>query len=178
MDNLLPRSSWRSLSHSLLLRSCAHGLITTQRLGCLRGRSQEQTCILLVNLRAGSLVRGTSKFKIGKRCCKAHRVIWYLVTGEDPLDHDIDHKDQCNLVTINFQIFGRLHDLKIGLTILSGGGDFTKPLVSTRLTSTTNGKHLHLGLFLTPAEAQAAYREKAVELRGEFAPQAWRQGSA
>ena len=41
-----------------------------------------------------------------------------------------------------------------------------------------NGTQTRLGTFLTFEEAQTAYREKAVELRGEFAPQAWRQGSA
>ena len=35
-----------------------------------------------------------------------------------------------------------------------------------------------LVMFLTAEEAKAAYDAKAVELRGEFAPQAWRQGSA
>ena len=52
--------------------------------------------------------------------------------------------------------------------------------VTTRLLAnsevTLNDEYL--GLFLTAEDAQAAYREKAVELRGEFAPQAWRQGSA
>ena len=36
----------------------------------------------------------------------------------------------------------------------------------------SNGKQASSWVtFLTPAEAEAAYREKAVELRGEFAPQ-------
>ena len=141
-------------------------------------RAESRTNMHLVGKPAGWLTsKGYIEVKIGKRCCKAHRVIWYLVTGEDPLDHDIDHKDQCpsNNKFSNLRKATRSQNRS---NHSQRGWGFHKATGKYQAYIYHEGKHLHLGLFLTPAEAQAAYREKAVELRGEFAPQAWRQGSA
>ena len=120
---------------------------------------------------------GHVQVRVGKCCYMAHRIIWYLVTEEDPQDFDIDHRDQCpgNNRFSNLRKATRSQNRS---NHSQQGYRFHKRTGKYQASIQHNGKQIYLGLFLTPAEAQAAYREKAVELRGEFAPQAWRQGSA
>ena len=103
----------------------------------------------------------------------SHRVAYLLGTGDDPKDALVDHID---LNRSNNRLSNlRLANAQQSLANRDVRG-FSYHKASGKFRSYFNGEDL--GLFLTAEEAQAAYREKAVELRGEFAPQAWRQGSA
>ena len=104
-----------------------------------------------------------------------HRVAWYLQTGEDPLDNLVDHE---NLDTFD----NRFSNLRLASTRENGfnrkaSGVFFHPGINRYIARIWTGEsHQYIGCFLTVEEAERAYREKAVELRGEFAPQEWRQG--
>lgn len=101
----------------------------------------------------------------------AHRIIWKLVTGEDPLE--IDHIDGnrsnnriSNLRTVtsaeNSKNMKRAEDNSSGVT----GVYFTKRLGKYIAEITANGKYRYLGLFCTLEEATAA--RKAAELELNF----------
>lgn len=97
----------------------------------------------------------------------ASRAAWLIVTGEDPVDHIVDHKDRnkqnnafsnLRLATDNTNQWNR------------AARGYHKRGNRYCACIRHYGKLLHIGTFDTPEEAQAAYRQKARELRGEFAP--------
>ena len=116
-----------------------------------------------------SLVRG--KFFYG------HRAAWYIVTGQDPLDSTIDHIDRnrSNNKWNNLRISTYMQNAQNqSCRGFCWDKSRQKYIVSVRAW----GKTYFVGRFLTIEEARAAYDAKAVELRGEFAPQECRQDSA
>ena len=98
---------------------------------------------------------------------KSSRVAWLFVTGEDPGDSIVDHKDRnkSNNRASNL----RLVTDRENVWNTEARGWF-KDRNSYRACIGHYGKMIHLGSFGSAEEAQAAYRSKAVELRGEFAP--------
>ena len=98
---------------------------------------------------------------------QANRVAWLYVTGKDPGKFIVDHKDgdkvnncasNLRLATDNTNQWNR----KARGWHKHGSG------YQSHIRHFGN---LHyIGTFSTAEEAQAAYRAKAVELRGEFAP--------
>ena len=103
-----------------------------------------------------------------------HRVIWVLVTGEDPgedridhYDHDPDNNAWHNLRRLTHRqntTFSKPHsDSKTGL---KGVRCLPKGRFQARIYH--QGTTINLGCFPTAEQAAAAYREKEVELRGEF----------
>ena len=118
---------------------------------------------------AGSLtVRGDYyKVIIDKTTYLLHRIIWKLVTGQDPGELEIDHKnrngrDNCfhnlRLATVPEQ---EANKIKRG-TAKSGNRFNARILIE--------GKRVTLGCFDTEEQAHRAYQLKCKELRGEFAP--------
>ena len=123
---------------------------------------------------------GTSKNTGGyvmlyrKRHLLAHRVAWFLETGQDPLGFEIDHKNR--KVDDN-----RIINLRMATSAENSwnteerlGCYFRSDIQKWQARITINKRRINLGHFLTVREARAAYYAKAIELRGEFAPQAWR----
>ena len=106
------------------------------------------------------------------RRLNGHRVAWYMSTGEDPLHNKVDHidRDPTNNRLNNLRLCNtsqnRINSLHKGYTYRKTTGHFEASIYH-------QGEVIHLGTFLKAEEAEKAYREKAVELRGEFAPQEW-----
>ena len=107
------------------------------------------------------------------RKCAAHRLVWYIVTGEDPAEYDIDHIDGCRW---NNKISNlRKATKQQNLGNRKGRGAYLQKTTGKYTSKLSHkNKTIYLGTFLTAEEAEAAYREKAVELRGEFTPQEWK----
>lgn len=123
---------------------------------------------------AKSSVKSQSDYCVvsfGGSAYAAHRVIWFIVTGEQPPDQ-IDHKD---LNGTN----NRWPNMRAATPVQNGANKapIRKGLKgAVRLRSgryqaqvKCNGVFHYLGSFATEAEANAAYAAKAVELFGEFA---------
>ena len=120
---------------------------------------------------AGYLLLG-----LNKHYFYGHRAAWLLITSTDPVDYEIDHidRDSRNNRFNNLRLTNRAENQ--WNTPLGRGWDLL-PSGTYRARIDINGKFVHLGTFSTAEEAKAAYDAKAVELRGEFAPQECRQDS-
>lgn len=105
---------------------------------------------------------------------KQHRVIWKLVTGEDPL-HQIDHINQVRIDNSwhNLRLAtSRQQKLNQGLGSHSTSGfrgvTFHKQRGKFQSQIRFNGTSLFLGLFLTAEEASQTYEAMASILHGSF----------
>ena len=100
------------------------------------------------------------------------RVAWYMGTGEDPLQHNVDHidRDPSNNCLSNLRLCNQSQNVgnafHRGYYYRKDRGYYVARLYH-------QGGVIRLGNFLKVEDAEKAYREKAVELRGEFAPQEW-----
>lgn len=125
---------------------------------------------------AGSYLRCTVDVTIDTITYRAHRIVWLLVTGNDPGTFLIDHLDgnphnnkfqnlrlatsrqnQCNQK--------RRTDNTSGLK----GVTWDKSRGKWAAGIQVKGKHIFLGRHKTKEEAYAAYCEAARKLHGEFA---------
>ena len=110
---------------------------------------------------------------------RVHRIIWMLVNDEPLLYSDeIDHINRVrddnrpsNLRKATHQQnqwnAGLRSDNTSGIR-----GVCKKPNNRWEANITVNGKPQYLGLFKSPQEAAEAYQKKALELRGEYVPDA------
>lgn len=104
-----------------------------------------------------------------KRSLYAHRVAWFLMTGVDPMDLFIDHKNGDKKDNKFTNLRACTHQQNSwNARGESRGYQKTGDRYYVRLRH--GYKVLRGGVFDSAEEAQAAYRAKAVELRGEFAP--------
>jgi len=106
----------------------------------------------------------------------SHRIVWMLVTGEDPGDLEVDHKD---LDKLN----NSWHNLRLCTRAQNQGnrtkrsdnqtgfkGVYPLPRLGKYAAQIQHeGFQQNLGLFPTPEEAHAAYCKAALELHGDFA---------
>jgi hypothetical protein len=97
-----------------------------------------------------------------------HRAAWYMVTGTDPLEKDIDHKD-------NDRTNNRFNNLRIATRKQNCGNrkgvkgyTFSKKEQMYVAQICIDYKHYRLGRFKTKEEASAAYEEAAKANFGEF----------
>lgn len=129
----------------------------------------------LVNV-GDSITSGTVKIPAGGPAYSVNRVIWYWMTGEDPGELIVEHRngnhndnrwENLRLATPQQNMFNK-----------EGTGQFAKGVVfkadanrskpwSARIR--INGKKVPLGSFYTHEEAAEAYRVAAEKLHGEFA---------
>jgi HNH endonuclease len=121
---------------------------------------------------AGTIVGGYYSVGINGSLYYAQRIIWKLMTGEDPLN-TIDHKDgnRTNNRWDNFRPATKLeqtHNAKVRKDNTSGGRGVHKHKGWWRARISINGVRRHLGLFETAEEASAAYEAAAREAHGEF----------
>ena len=111
---------------------------------------------------------GYLQVNIDKKIYPLHRIIWFLVTGEDPGSSDIDHKDSCK-TNNKFSNLRKATRSQNQANRQRKGYKFDKESGKYHARVGYDKKTIHIGVFSTAEEAQAAYRAKAVELHGEFA---------
>ena len=118
---------------------------------------------------AGCLTKRGDYYKIiiDKTTYLLHRIIWKLVTGQDPGDLQIDHKNRDG--TDN-----HFHNLRLATVPEQEANKIKRG--TARCGNRFNarifieGKRITLGCFDTEEQAHKAYQLKCKELRGEFAP--------
>lgn len=129
----------------------------------------------LIGKPAGWNSAGYIRIQIENQSIMAHRLAWFFMTGCDP-ENKVDHR---NLLRHD----NRWSNLRLatdgenarnaparkrntsgfkGVSLFKQSGKWKAQIQSDRKT-------YHLGLFLTPEEAHAAYAEAAARLHGEFA---------
>lgn len=126
---------------------------------------------------AGSICKDTGYIEVrlrGKHY-KAHHLAWFYMTGVWP-ESDIDHKDgdRTNNAFGNLRLATKSQNQwnkRLSKTSTSGvkGVSYDRPTRKWRATVGVDDKKVHVGLFKTKEEAEAAAREKRTELHGEFA---------
>lgn len=106
----------------------------------------------------------------------AHRIAWYMQTGEDPRAFTIDHinRDRSDNRICNLRLATRPQqnlNTAVHSDNTSGfrGVTFHKQNKRWQARLGINGKFKSLGLYDTKEEAAAVYREAAVAHYGEFA---------
>lgn len=105
----------------------------------------------------------------------AHRVIWAIMTGQDPGTSLVDHRDRdrSNNRWDNLRLANdaeSAHNSGLRSDNLTGfrgvcmtrNGRFNAQIASA-------GKSIHIGNFATAVEASEAYRAQAIKLHGDFA---------
>ena len=119
---------------------------------------------------------GYWRIKVNKKLYAAHRVAWYLHTGEDPGCQDADHinGNRSDNRACNLRLATRSENMKN--TRKRQGGTSTYKGISWdssrnkwRAEIRINGKNTRIGRFDTELEAHAAYCKAAAEHHGEFA---------
>lgn len=117
---------------------------------------------------AGSIhYNGYRQVKIAKRIYRVHRLIWMLVTGEDPRDLTVDHKDT-NPLNNRFDNLRLATSLQQQFNQPGQRGVYKcKRVKGDRWAAMF--RHKHLGMFSTEAEARAAYLKAYREAAGDFA---------
>lgn len=123
---------------------------------------------------AHSECNGYRKVRIAGQHYLTHRIVWKMVTGEDPTLY-LDHE---NTIPSDFS-FGNLREATpyenswnqaIRKNNTSGykGVTYYKQFGRYSARIMRRGKSHHLGLFDTPEEAYSAYCEAAETLHGKF----------
>jgi len=125
---------------------------------------------------AGSKDRYGIRIKIDKAKYLAHRIIWLLVTEQDPEDNLVDHIDgnPYNNKSTNLRLASRHQNScnrKKHSNNTSGlkGVSWHKAVKKWQAYISTENKRIFLGYFNSKEEAYAAYCEAAIRLHGEFA---------
>lgn len=121
--------------------------------------------------------QGYRMVSVNNRNMAAHRVIWAIYHGEwPPSDMQIDHANGdrddnriCNLrLATPSQNAGNSRRASDNATGYKGVS-YIERLNKWRATIRMDGKNHHLGCFLTPEDAHAAYVKAANDRWGEFA---------
>jgi hypothetical protein len=127
-------------------------------------------------------IAGTSKnqylnIQYKNKLYKAHRLFWFLQTGQDPGPLTIDHIDQnpLNNKFFNLRLANRSqqqHNKSKPYNNTSGhkGVSWNKTKQKYHAYIKLNGKKIHLGSYKIFEQAVAARQAKELELHGEFSP--------
>ena len=134
-------------------------------------KKKNASCVEVGDPAGSKTSKGYVCLSLKKRTLLAHRVAWFLHTGQDPLDKQVDHKDR-NKVNNAIQNLRLATSEENHLNNAAKGYIFEPGRGMYRAQIQQGKKKIHLGRFFSAEEAEAAYRAKARELRGEFARQA------
>ena len=104
---------------------------------------------------------------LDRRMLKAHRIIWYIVTGTDPVGFDVDHIDRnpLNNSWVNLRLATRTQN-----NANSKNKGYQKRGNSYRAKIKIGKQQVSLGSFPTPEEAHEVYKAKHIEVHGSFSP--------
>ena len=130
-----------------------------------------------INAKAGSLTdSGYIEVQYNKKQYRAHRVAWYLHTGQDPARLQIDHinGDRADNRFENLRIATHKENSRNrkkldNKTSKYKGVYWYKRYHKWKATIGHEGRSIHLGYFHDEYEAHLAYCRAALELQGEFA---------
>ena len=99
----------------------------------------------------------------------AHRIIWKIMTGEDPGELEIDHinRNRCDNRWCNLRLTTKQENSnnKPGRGITQD-----KRTGKWRATLQVARKKMHVGVYECPLMARIGYEDKSRELRGEYSP--------
>ena len=98
----------------------------------------------------------------------AHRLAWLLMTNDDPLDKNVDHKDR--VTTHNWFSNLRLSTTSQNTANHIGKGWTRTPSGRYQAYIKIGSKNVYLGVFSTPDEASQVYIAKHIEVYGSFSP--------
>ena len=119
---------------------------------------------------------GYLEIRYNKKTFQAHRIAWYLQTGEDPKGMTIDHINGNradnkfnNLRMASQKENSRNRRKSDGKTSKYKGVYWYKRHEKWKATIGHEGRCIHLGYFHDEYEAHLAYCKAALELQGEFA---------
>ena len=125
------------------------------------------------SLKAGSRTgtpnnRGYIQIMLNSRYLTAHRVAWYLMTGDDPMDRLVDHRDR--IPGHNW-----FSNLRIATSSQNQGNRIAKGWCRTnrgyyQVDIAIDGVRVWLGDYSTPEEAHEVYKAKHIEVHGSFSP--------
>jgi len=111
--------------------------------------------------------KGYATVKYKGETYKVHRLIWMMMTGDDPGELTIDHDDRnkVNNIWTNLRLANcsQQQANKEARGIQETPWGFTVRIMA-------DGVRRTIGTFKTEAEALQTYQLKCKELRGEFAP--------
>lgn len=120
--------------------------------------------------------KGYIEIRYNNKTYQAHRIAWFLHTGEDPGEYQVEHIDtnRCNNKATNLRLATQLQNSKnsskkTGTTSQYKGVSFYTRKNKWVSQIRNNGKAMHLGYFNTELDAHKAYCEAAAALHGEFA---------
>jgi hypothetical protein len=120
--------------------------------------------------------RGYIEIRFDRTTYQAHRLAWYLHTGEDPGTMQVEHIDtnRTNNKIENLRLATALQNSwntgkKLGTTSQYKGVAFYARYGKWTSQIRVNRKSIHLGYFTDELEAHRAYCLAAVEMHGEFA---------
>ena len=110
--------------------------------------------------------KGSVQMMLNRRMFLAHRVAWYLMTGNDPMDSLVDHRDR--IATHNW--FG---NLRLATPVQNQGNRLGKGWHRTlrglyRSQISIGDRIVWLGDYSTPEEAREIYIAKHIEVHGSF----------
>jgi hypothetical protein len=107
---------------------------------------------------------------------QAHRIAWYLHTGEDPLTLQIDHinGDPADNRIINLRLATPAQNAKNirkkeNTTSSYKGASWHKKTGKWQAQIKVDGRNIYLGYYNTQLDAHLAYCAAAARLHGEFA---------
>ena len=132
---------------------------------CNRGRRAKQGCIATsttadkLHLQVAMTIDGK------KRCYLAHRIIWMMMTGEDPVDTEVDHVngDGCDNQWDNLRLATRAQNNR---NRRCRGYSYFRGKYVARIYC--DGKQILIGRYDCPLLARLAYEDKSRELFGEY----------
>ena len=137
----------------------ATGLFTRKQ---SRGSSKAGTITGAVNS------EGYIQLCYNKRLMKASRVAWLFMTGVDPMERLVEHKDRNPL-------HNWWNNLRLATSLQNSANRLAKgwarlPNGRYRAHIYVKGKLLTLGAYGTPEEAHEVYKAKHIEIHGSFSP--------
>lgn len=116
--------------------------------------------------------KGYIAVTIGTSRYKAHRIIWKMVTGVEPIQVDHENNTEYDNRWLNLRDATHTQNAKnrrINKNSTTGFKGVSRTGLMFRARARHKGEHVYLGSFATPEEAHAAYCKFADANFGEFA---------